>query len=206
MKVAKVTPIFKKGDSHLVSNYRPISVLSCFSKILERLVYTRTTDCLNKFNILSNSQFGFRAKHSTTHAILHLIDKVTNGMDNSEHTLGIFLDFSKAFDSLDHNIILFKLNYYGIRGSYLEWFRSYLSNRKQYVSIDGAASTLLPLTCGVPQGSIIGPLLFLIYINDISKSSDAVSFILFADDSNLFYSHTNINTLVDTMNSQLVLI
>ena len=121
----------------------------------------------------------FRAKHSTTHAVIHLIDKVVTAIDNSEHTLGIFLDFLKAFDTLDHSILLQKLNHYGIRGRSLEWFTSYLSNRKQYVTVGGHSSTTRSITCGVPQGSILGPLLFLIYINDIAKSSDVLSFILF---------------------------
>jgi hypothetical protein len=137
MKIAKVTPIHKNGAVDQVSNYRPTSVLTCFSKILERLAYTRISGFLQKHDILSNFQFGFRAKHSTTHAVIHLIDKVVTAIDNSEHTLGIFLDFSKAFDTLDHSILLQKLNHYGIRGRSLEWFTSYLSNRKQYVTVGG---------------------------------------------------------------------
>ena len=148
----------------------------------------------------------FRAKHSTTHAVIHLIDKVVTAIDNSEHTLGIFLDFLKAFDTLDHSILLQKLNHYGIRGRSLEWFTSYLSNRKQYVTVGGHSSTTRSITCGVPQGSILGPLLFLIYINDIAKSSDVLSFILFADDSNLFCSHSHLDTLIATVNFELAFV
>ena len=126
------------------------------------------------------------------------------GIDNSQHTLGIFLDFSKAFDTLNHDILLYKLNHYGIRGKSQEWFTSYLSNRKQCVSIDSTISTCRTLSCGVPQGSIlVGPLLFLIYINDITSSSKLLSYVLFADDSNLFYSHKNIVTLVNIINIEL---
>ena len=127
-------------------------------------------------------------------------------IDKSEHTLGIFLDLSKAFDTINHDIILSKLSHYGIREISLEWFRSYLTNRSQYVSICGANSTMQKLTCGVPQGSILGPLLFIIYINDFIKSSDTFNFILFADDSNLFLSHSNLSTLVDVVNRELELV
>ena len=135
--------------------------------------------------------------------MIHLCSTILNGFENSQHILGIFLDFSKAFDTLDHDILLHKLNHYGIRGTPLEWFKSYLYQRKQHVMINGHTSTPCMLTCGVPQGSILGPLLFLIYIIDFIKSSDILSFILFADDSNLFYSHRNITALIDTVNNEL---
>ena len=206
LKTAKVIPVFKSGDSNCVCNYRPISILSCFSKIFEKCIYNRTVNFLDKFNVLSNSQFGFRTQHSTIHAILNLIDNISTAIDKSEHTLGIFLDLSKAFDTINYDIILSKLSHYGIRGISLEWFRSYLTNRSQYVSICGANSTMQKLTCGVPQGSILGPLLFIIYINDFIKSSDTFHFILFADDSNLFLSHSNLSTLVDVVNRELELV
>lgn len=203
LKIAKVIPVFKKGDPNCVNNYRPISILSCFSKIFEKCVYARTIKFLDKFNILSPSQFGFRNQHSTSHALLVFIDKVSKAIDDSKHTLGIFLDLSKAFDTIDHDILLYKLSYYGIRGISLEWFRSYLLNRSQYVSIDGSVSNSRILTHGVPQGSILGPLLFLIYINDFTKSSDELSFILFADDSNILCSHSNLNYLINKVNIEL---
>ena len=132
------------------------------------------------------------------------MDKVATAIDNHSHTAGVFLDLSKAFDTIDHNILLYKLSHYGIRGKALEWFRSYLSNRKQYVSLNDCTSTLRSLECGVPQGSLLGPLLFLCYINDFSNSSDVLSFILFADDSSIFYSHRNPQTLLDTINTELI--
>jgi hypothetical protein len=204
MKIARVTPIHKNGDRHMVNNYRPISILTSFSKILERTVYIRTSLFLQKHNILSNSQFGFREKHSTTHAILKLIDRIRADRDQSLHTMGIFLDLSKAFDTIDHSILLSKLSFYGIRGIALEWFRNYLSNRKQFVCIDGKESSLKSLICGIPQGSLLAPLLFSLYINDFPKSSDKFSFILFADDSNLFCSHRSLDTLFDIVNRELV--
>ena len=203
MKIAKVIPVFKKGNSEDLSNYRPISLLTSVSKILERLVYSRTLKFLNEFNVLSNSQFGFRKKHSTSHALLTFIDKIANATDNQLHTVGIFLDLSKAFDTIDHDILLYKLCHYGIRGKALDWFKSYLSNRKQFVTINGQDSSLKNISCGVPQGSLLGPLLFIIYINDLPNSSDVLSFILFADDSNIFYSHRDPQFLLNKVNNEI---
>ena len=154
-------------------------------------------------NIINDSQFGFRAKHNTTHALLTCIGNISHAIDQRLHTIGIFLDLSKAFDTINHDILLHKLFHYGIRGKALEWFRSYLSNRKQFVDLNNNLSTSRPINCGVPQGSLLGPLLFIIYINDFYKSSEILTFILFADDSNLFYSHSNPNTLLSTMNIEL---
>ena len=171
LKIAKVVPIFKKGQTDSLNNYRPISLLPSLSKLLERLVYTRTLIFLNKCNILSDSQFGFRKKHTTTHAILTFIDKVAHAIDDAFHTIGVFLDFSKAFDTIDHDILFNKLCRYGIRGIALEWFRNYLFNRKQFVSINGHDSQFKTISCGVPQGSLLGPLLFTLYINDLKNCS-----------------------------------
>ena len=204
MKIAKVIPLFKRGDKYDVNNYRPISLLSSFSKILEKIVYKRTLSFINHNNIFSDVQFGFRERHSTVHALLTFIDKAAHSIDNSSHMIGIFLDFSKAFDTINHDILLSKLSHYGVRGKALEWFRSYLSNRKQYVSLNNNVSSFCDINCGVPQGSILGPLLFLIYINDFCKCSTILSFIHFADDTNLFYSHRNSHTLVDIVNRELV--
>jgi hypothetical protein len=135
LKVAKVTPIFKADDRQCVSNYRPISVLPFFSKILEKIMYNRLISFLTKCNILTEKQFGFREQHSTYMALLSLIDKITNELDTQNFSLGIFIDLSKAFDTLDHNILLNKLAHYGIRGVVNDWFHSYLSDRLQFVSI-----------------------------------------------------------------------
>ena len=186
-----------------MNNYRPISLLTSISKILERLVYTRTLKFLVNCKILSDSQFGFRKRHSTTHALLTFIDKVAHAIDDFTHTIGVFLDFSKAFDTIDHNILLYKLSHYGIRGRALEWFRNYLSHRKQFVNINGHDSQSKLISCGVPQGSLLGPLLFILYINDLQNSSHILSFICFADDSNVFFSHRDPNTLLNVMNREL---
>ena len=135
--------------------------------------------------------------------LLLFINKIANAIDNVLRTAGIFQDSSKAFDTINHDILLHKLPHYGVRGRALEWFRSYLSGRKQFVYIDGSESTLQPITCGVPQGSLLGPLLFIAYINDLKNSSEILSFILFADDSNLFCSHKNPETLLNTVNAEL---
>ena len=204
LKTAKVVPVFKKDDPTKISNYRPISLLPSISKILERLVYTRLESFLSVNNILNPSQFGFRKKFSTDLAIAHLLDKITSAFAKKEHVIAIFMDLSKAFDTINHDILLHKLRNYGIRGTALSWFKSYLSNRQQYVLNDKNKSSMLNIRCGVPQGSILGPLLFLIYINDITKSSSTVSFILFADDTNILYSHKHLTELINTLNTELI--
>ena len=204
LKVAKVIPLFKAGDPLLFSNYRPVSVLPLFSKILERLMYNRLLSFINQHKILYAFQFGFRIGHSPNLALLYLIDKVSNALENGEFVLGLFLDFSKAFDTVNHSILFEKLEYYGIRGIPLEWFRSYLDSREQYVEYGGTKSDKDIISCGVPQGSILGPLLFLLYINDLAFVSDKLFSLLFADDSNMFISGKNINDLIDTMNIEMI--
>ena len=164
LKTAKVIPIFKKGDKLLVSNYRPISLLSNINKIFEKLVYSRLYSFLELHNCIYELQFGFRARHSTQHALASLTEMVRQALDGGNFACGIFVDFQKAFDTVDHSILLKKLEHYGVRGIANNWFRSYLTNRTQYVSINGFDSSLQVMKYGVPQGSVLGPLLFLIYI------------------------------------------
>ena len=165
LKIARVTPIHKAGENTDVSNYRPISVLPCFSKILERIMYNRLFDYLNKHNMLYNRQFGFQKANSTDHAIIQLADQLIESFNNNKFTIGVFIDLSKAFDTVDHQILLKKLKHYGVVGNNLKWFQSYLSNRKQFIKFNQTEETnTLNIKCGVPQGSILGPLLFLLYI------------------------------------------
>ena len=203
LKIAKVIPIYKKQDAEIFSNYRPVSLLPCFSKILERLVFDKCIDYINTYEILNDKQFGFRSKHSTYMVIIELVDKINTAVEKNETTIGIFLDLSKAFDTIDHSILLYKLEHYGFRGIVLKWFENYLSNRKQYVSYNSHESQLEDIVCGVPQGSILGPLLFILYVNDITYTSNVLDFILFADDTTILYSHENIESKIDVVNAEL---
>ena len=161
LKVAKVIPFYKGDNKRLLNNYRSISFLPAFSKILERLMNKRLLDVLNKNEILVKNQFGFREKHSTYMAILDLVDKICHKIDSKNYSMGIFIDLSKAFDTINHKILIDKLEYYGIRGVELQWFISYLSKRSQHVQIGDICSNYLHLTCGVPQGSILGTYFFM---------------------------------------------
>ena len=136
-------------------------------------------------------------------AIIQLLDKITNVVEKNETTIGIFLDLSKSFDPIDHNILLYKLEHYGFRGIVLEWFKNYLSNRKQYVSYNSCDSELKDIVCVVPHGSILSPLLFILYVNDITNTSDVLEFILFADDTTILYSHPNIENQINRINEEL---
>ena len=203
LKIAKVIPLFKNGDATIVNNYRPVSVLPLFSKILEKIMYKRLLSFINKHKILHDYQFGFRKNHGTDLALIIIMDKITQALQNKENVIGVFLDFSKAFDTVNHNILLQKLYKYGVRGSSHQWFASYLCDRKQFVSFNNISSSLKSISCGVPQGSILGPLLFLLYINDINNVSKVLFSILFADDTNVFVSGKNINELVVVLNREL---
>ena len=188
LKLAMVIPLFKKGDKRLFENYRPISLLTAISKIFEGVVFNQLYDHLTKHNLLFEGQYGFRKRHSTEYAALELVDRISNSLDNHKLPISIFLDLSKAFDTLDYEILLYKLHHYGIRNCILNWLRSNLTNRTQYIEIDGIKSNSRPLLTGVPQGSILGPLLFIIYMNDINKVSSKFDFILYADDTTMISS------------------
>ena len=203
MKLAKVTPIYKNDARDEFSNYRPISLLPNFSKILEKLMSNRLINFLNRHRLLYDQQYGFRQNLSTDFALLELSDKIAEAIDRKKFMIGIFVDLSKAFDTLNHNILLQKLISYGIRGSVNDWFRSYLEDREQFVLLNDVSSNKRKITTGVPQGSILGPLLFLVYINDICKSSDLLRFILYADDTNIFYSCESVDQLCDVVNREL---
>ena len=204
MKLAKVIPLFKKGCVLTASTYRPMSLLSVFSKITEKAMYERLYKVVEKYEVLYSLQFGFRANHSLNHALVRLTEAIKNSLDNKKFGCGIFIDLQKAFDSVNHDILLTKLENYGIRGTVLDWFKSYLSDRKQYVSVNGSNSSYLSITSRVPQGSVIGPLLFLMYKNDLPLSSSKLSFYLFADDTNIHCESDYLYKLHRTVNKELV--
>lgn len=194
LKISRVKPLFKNGDSSLLSNYRPISLLSSFSKIYEYVMFNQLYDYMNEKKMFCVHQFGFRPGHSTELAALKLVNELTKTMDIGVVPLNIYIDLSKAFDTLEHTILLSKLNYYGVSGIENNLFRSYLTNRLQYVEYNGAKSARKRIITGVPQGSILGPLLFLIYINDLPETSTMFDMLMYADDTTLYCNLTAYNT------------
>ena len=197
MKLAKVIPIFKNGDKHIFQNYRPVSVLSCLSKIFERLMYNRLVTFIEKQKLINDLQFGFRKDRSAYMAVIEAVDTVTNALDRKETVVGVSLDLSKAFDMVSHMILMEKCDKYGIRGVAKEWSISYLNGRKHYVSYNGIKSNKEMISYGVPQGFIPGPLLFLIYINDLTAVSKEYRPISFADGTNIFFVYKNkLNRLI----------
>ena len=166
-------------------------------------MYNRVSEFLQTLKILVNFQFGFRKWHSSYMALLTLMDKLISSLERKEFVIGIILDFSEAVDTVDHAILLRKLCHYGIRGNALKWFTSYLSNHRQYVTYNGVVSVMKGISYGVPQGSILGPFLFLIYINDLCSMCKYTTPILFADDTNLFCRSPDIKTMESNINNEL---
>ena len=198
-KVVKVVPIFKSGDTSDMNNYRPISLICNFCKILEKIVFLRLSDFLAEKNIISPEQFGFRPSHSTIHPMTQILNAAASTLNAKKHMLIIFCDLKKAFDTCNIRILLKKMQKMGITGTELLWFESYLTDRKQYVSINDCKSSLLNILIGVPQGSILGPLLFLLYINDLPSCCD-LSKKLFADDTAIYAIDDDIQRLLSAVN------
>ena len=207
LKISKVIPIFKdKGSDLDFINYRPISLLSNINKIIEKLMHERLFSFLEKYKCIYELQFGFRAGHSTTHALIDLTEDIRKAIDDNLFAVGVFIDLQKAFDTVDHNILLKKLDHYGIRGIANTWFKSYLYNRNQFVSINNINSDLKPMKFGVPQGSVLGPLLFLIYINDLHSIIKYSRTRHFADDTNLLIKNKSLKQLKKHLNFDLRLL
>ena len=202
-KVARVTPLYKSGKRNIPGNYRPISVLPAISKVMERILYNQLYNYLTKFRLLSTSQFGFRKSHSTATALLDCTNEWYVNLDRKLFNLIVFIDLKKAFDTVDHHILLEKLESYGIKGQALSLLKSYLTNRIQKCKINGFVSSEKPIRCGVPQGSILGPLLFLLYINDLPECLNITRPRLFADDTNLTASGDSMTDVQSAVNSDL---
>ena len=204
LKIAKVIPVYKSSNHDQLKNYRPISLLPAFSKIFEKVMFNKIMSYLNSKKLFYEHQYGFRSKHSTIHPVLHLLNNCAevNNMQPKKLTMSIFCDLSKAFDVINHDILIHKLEFYGIRGIAKTWLSNYLTDRKQYVQIENKKSNMCSIECGVPQGSILGPLLYLIYVNDISKSTRE-NILSFADDTSLFISDSNIDNLFQRANTEI---
>ena len=204
LKISCVSPIYKKDDSLNISNYRPISCLPLLNVIIEKLLHSRFSHFLEKHNLFFNDQYGFRRNHSTSDAVMKLLDRIYDSFELGDYFGTIMLDLSKAFDTVDHEVLLSKLHNYGFRGRAHQLIKSYLTERKQFVSCNGIISSTLPVSVGVPQGSVLGPLLFLIYVNDMpSVLVNGASVIQYADDTTLYSSRKEIYDLCNELTFNL---
>ena len=203
LKTGCITPIHKGGDKTSIKNYRPVCSLSSLSKIIEKVVYNRMISYIDKNNILSSKQFGFRKNMRTETALANYVDYILSGLRGKEYTVSIFMDLSKAFDVLNHNILKSKLEHYGFRNNFLNFLMSFIENRQYFVSANGYTSDKRTVNIGVPQGSTLGPLLFLLYINDMINCSDILQFSLFADDSTASHFGPDLNTTLNMIKTEL---
>ena len=203
MKKARITPIYKKGDPKLCSNYRPISSLPFLSKIYERLMANRIISFFNKHSLFSDKQYGFLKGRSTQDALHNFAERIYDALNASMHNISILIDLKSAFDTVNHSILLSKLELYGIRGHPLNWVKSYLSDRKFFVSLAGSSSSDKTVNIGIPQGSILGPLFFIIYNNELPKVSNYLSTTLFADDTNFSITNSSYENMIPILNEEL---
>ena len=202
--IAKVIPLHKEGEKSSFNNYRPIAVISTIGKLLEKVIHQQLSDFLNSQDILTSSQFGFRAHHGVEHPLLLFANRVQNSLNNGKHNISVFIDLKKAFDTVNFQVLLRKLEHYGVRGKALKWFKNYLV-RSQFVVVGGdVVSSILSMLCGIPQGTVLGPLLFLIFVNDFAFCTLLMS-LLFADDCTLQGEGENLPHLILLMNEQLVI-
>ena len=202
-KIARVAPIFKSGQPDDRSNYRPISVLPVLARVFEKLIHNQLYDYLDRNKHLFSNQSGFRALHSVVTCLLNNTDDGYVNMDDGRYTANIFIDLKKAFDTVDHDILPAKLRKYGVENLEHSWFTSYISNRKQFCKVNGICSKTKDIHCGVPQGSCLGPLLFLIYINDLPFALKKGKVTMYADDTSISYSSSSLVDIEQTLNSEL---
>jgi hypothetical protein len=197
LKIARIIPVFKNGDCGDPKNYRPISVLPSFSKILEQIIYKRLMSFFTKHNVLHASQHGFRPRHNTITAISDALDSITSALNEKLLSIALFIDVSKAFDSLDHRLLFTKLHSYGVRGVALDLIKNYFDNRFQFTVTNNMCSQYCKLTLGVPQGSVLGPLMYSVFVNDIFNVDRSAKCVLYADDTAIIVSAKSRNELVD---------
>ena len=202
-KIGRVTALYKQGDRMNVNNYRPITILPIISKLLERAVHDQLYKYLIAKQILAKEQFGFRAKKSTDAALIHFTDKVLTCMDSGQITGAAFLDLSKAFDTVNHELLLLKLTYAGLSNNTVTWFRSYLTYRSIFTMVDNKRSSTMDVPTGVPQGSILGPLLFILFVNDLPRCLNSCNAVLYADDTVIYYSSSMISDVESKLNADL---
>ena len=202
-KCCKVIPLFKQGACSDLNDYRPISIIPVVAKVFERIIYNQIYDYLTKNGLLSDQQSGFRSLHSTVTALLEVTNDWAYNIDKGTVNAVVFWDLKKAFDTVDHHILLSKLYEYGVRGTSYHWFRSYLDNRKQKCFVNGSLSNSQSLTCGIPQGTILGLLLFLIYINNLPNCLSISKLPMYADDTHLTFASNCVDTINEVLNRDL---
>ncbi len=202
LKVTRTVPIFKAGDPHQCDNHRPISLVKSISKILEKIVSIHLVNHLEINKLIYTHQYGFQRGKSTEQNLIHVLNHIGSALNDGKYCVGVFLDLKKAFDVRNHIILLKKMEKYGIGGIELAWFKSYLTGRSQVVDINGTHSNPRNVDISVIQGSILGPILFLIYINDLPNTTSLLTF-MFADDTSTLKSNVNLNELVDEINNEL---